>query len=107
MDEMKREVPKGAITTINGLIACKGKIIWRASRKHTRELENWSEYFITGNIGLDGTYYWYEYKQGDHLQRASLLDANAMPNTYNDWYFFSAIEDARAYLGMCPTCGKR
>ncbi len=43
------------------------------------------------------------YPSKDHRECFSLKDANIIPNTYNDWYFFADFADAKKHANVKPS----
>lgn len=43
-------------------------------------------------------FFYFKTKEYDHVQSFSLLDANVIPNHYNDWYFFTTPEEAKQWV---------
>lgn len=90
--------PEGAMRSINDLLPFAGKMIYEASRTHSHG-EPWPKKF-NGIIGTQhhrntNTFYYY-YECGGHRQ--SFLDMHLIDQSYNDWFVFGSLEDAKAYL---------
>lgn len=89
-------VPQGAIQTLDELLSYTEKTVWHVSR----QFNSCKAEIITGYHGVKKSgYAWYEYNQDNmYCLKSSLVDANIPLNSYNDWYLFGKIEDAKAYL---------
>ena len=97
-----KEYPKGAIRSINELIALKGQAVYEGS-KEFRSIS--SPHYLTGGLiaeyrEYNNTYYYgyeFRFKGAQEPSTMSLRDVNVIENTYNDWFLFTNREDAEAY----------
>lgn len=98
-----KNYPKGAIKSIESLMACKGKKLYPASRVFRS-----SPSFIFNGLVSEGVDNFVPYVEGfpvSCIQAAgnignvlSVLDMNVIENKYNDWFLFDNEEDADAYV---------
>lgn len=102
--------PKGSISTINELLLYRDKVLYHVSKTFCREVTPYCEQTFTGRIGVKVTKYdwentpthyaWYAvvHHGCDKPSTHSLVDANVIENSYNDWFLFHDRKDAEAYL---------
>jgi len=97
--------PRGAITDLGTFVNLEvGTTFYRVSKAHSDKVSNLNTYTWTGEYGINNdknhAYHWFKLKDTNgNVRTTSTLDANLLPQTYNDWYIFTDKNLARRYLG--------